>query len=74
MRITGTDGKSYPDRWLDEESRSFLNGRVHHLKHAEGLSVRQILARLAEDHEVRRSVGWVAGVLKEWRCEHCSGV
>lgn len=74
MRVLGTDGKTYPDRWLSADDRAFLTGRVHHLRHAEDLSVRQIIARIQTDHSVRRSVGWVAGVLKDWRCDHCSGV
>lgn len=73
MRVTGTDGKTYPDQWLSAGDRAFLAGAVHYLHHTERLSVRQILARLESDHDVRRSVGWAAGVLKTWRCDHCSG-
>jgi hypothetical protein len=73
MRVIGTDGKTYPDRWLSPDDRAFLAGAVHHLHHDERLSVRQILTRIEADHGVRRSVGWAAGILKAWRCDHCSG-
>jgi hypothetical protein len=74
-RITGTDGKTYPARWQTPQDREWLKGRVHYLHHNQQLSVRQIRAVLAEDHNVRRSVGWVSGVLNTWRCDHntCSG-
>ncbi|MEB8341798.1 hypothetical protein [Streptomyces endophyticus] len=56
---------------MSADDREFLVTRVHYLRHVEGLSVRQILAALAEAHNVRRSVGWVAGALKDWECGRC---
>lgn len=70
--IRGMDGKTYPERRLDPETRRFLAAHVHSLSHG-GMSVRQVVSALAEETGERRSVGWVAGILRDWRCEHCSG-
>lgn len=72
-RVLGTDGKTYPSRWYSAETREWLAGRVHYLSHDEGMSVRRIQAALAEQHDVRRSVGWISSVLTGMRCNHCSG-
>jgi hypothetical protein len=71
--VKGLDGKTYPARWLDAEDRAALIGIVHQLHCAEHLSIRQLLARIQERHEIRRSVGWAAGVLANYRCGSCSG-
>jgi hypothetical protein len=71
--VLGLDGKLYPRPRLGEHERDMLNGRVHYLSHAERLSVRAILAVLAEQHNIHRSVGWVVYVLKNWTCVACSG-
>ncbi|MFH8369159.1 hypothetical protein [Streptomyces sp. NPDC018031] len=60
--VLGMDGKTYPPR-LSDDDRRFLAGRVHCLRHDEGLSVRQIIDRLIADHGVQRSVGWVSSTL-----------
>lgn len=72
--ITGTDGKRYPATWLSVDDRAHLAGLVHRLHCVERQSVRQLLDRIEEAHEIRRSVGWAAGILKAQRCDHCSGV
>lgn len=69
--VIGADRKLYPYHPLDEATRGVIVGKVHRLSHA-GLSVRQIVARLAEDG-FRVSVGTVHGWLKTWRCNDCSG-
>jgi hypothetical protein len=72
-RVLGVDGKSYPE-YVPAEQRARIAGRVHYLSHAEGLSVRQIVARLEADHGIRRSVGWVSTTLRTKQCIKCSGV
>jgi len=72
-RVLGLDGKSYPSRPLPAADQEQLVGHVHYLAHAERLSIRQIQASLEREHGVRRSVGWISGVLRDWRCDHCSG-
>ena len=72
--VTGVDGKTYPSTPLPAEDRDFLVAAAHSLHCSERLSVRRTLARIQERHDVRRSVGWAAGVLKTHRCDHCSGV
>ncbi|URM90390.1 hypothetical protein LUW75_10740 [Streptomyces sp. MRC013] len=67
------DGKSYPDRRLTPSDRTRLVSAVHRLKHLEGLSVREIVARLAEDYGIRRSVGWTSEALRKWTCPACPG-
>ncbi|EFL01622.1 predicted protein [Streptomyces sp. SPB78] len=67
--VLGLDGKTYPGSVSGEE-RIWLRGRVHYLRHAESLSVRQIAARLQDEHGVRRSVGWVHDALQR-PCTHC---
>ncbi len=73
-RIVGRDGKKYPAAWMPAGDRRYLAGYVHHLAHVERRSVRQIVAAVRDEYDIRRSVGWVAGILKDWRCDHCSGV
>ncbi|MFD8640816.1 hypothetical protein ACFV14_10960 [Streptomyces zaomyceticus] len=70
-RVIGQDGKTYPPRRMSKLDREFLRGRVHCLSHDENLSVRQVVARLADDHGVQRSVGWVFDVLRNYRCTAC---
>ena len=70
--VVGIDGKRYPGRYAPQEIRDHLFGRAHYLRHEDGLSIRRIVAALADEGH-RRSVGWVAGVLAE-PCTHCSGV
>lgn len=72
-RVRGLDGKTYPPSALCLADRSYLVGRAHYLAHDEGLSVRQIVARLELDHGVRRSVGSVSTWLRTWTCDLCSG-
>ncbi|MER5259747.1 hypothetical protein [Streptomyces sp. NPDC002855] len=72
-RILGLDGKSYPGAWLSADDRTRLVGIAHRLSHEEGLSVRQIIARIADDYGIRRSVGWVSTALRTWKCSGCSG-
>ena len=69
--VWGIDGKRYPGRYAPQEVRDYLFGRTHYLRHDDGLSVRQIVAALADEGH-RRSVGWVAGILRE-PCVMCSG-
>ena len=71
-RVLGCDGKWYPYHPLTGEDRSYLIGHAHFLKHAEGLSVRQIVAALAIEG-IRRSVGSVSSYLTAYQCEDCSG-
>lgn len=72
-RILGLDGKSYPGVWLSTDDRTRLVGIVHALSHDNGLSVRQIIARIVDDYDIRRSVGWVSTALRTWTCPGCSG-
>lgn len=72
-RMTGLDGKSYPAAPLPAKDRAFLIDAVHHFHCAERLSVRNTLACIQDEHGIRRSVGWAAGVLKTYECAHCSG-
>lgn len=69
--VHGIDGKRYPGRYAPKEVRDYLFGRAHYLRHEEGLSIRGIQAALS-DEGYRRSVGWVAGILRE-PCVKCSG-
>jgi hypothetical protein len=69
-RCTGLDGKTYPRRPLPAAGRAFLIGRAHYLAHDEQLSTRQIVARLTEENNVRRSVGSVHSWLAQ-PCEAC---
>ncbi|MBD3931965.1 hypothetical protein IF129_10395 [Streptomyces chumphonensis] len=62
-RVLGLDGKSYPAQ-NSPQIRARLFSRVHYLRHTECLSLRQILDRVESEHGVRRSVGWVSGVLR----------
>lgn len=73
-RVLGLDGKSYPSNPLPSDDLDFVRGRVHYLHHDEGLSVRQIVARLEDDNNVKRSVGSVSAYLTRWLCAECSGV
>lgn len=68
--VRGLDGKTYPASRLSQADRAELAGFVHARCH-EGMSVRRIVAILGEGFGVRRSVGWVVGVLREWRCPAC---
>ena len=70
--ILGLDGKRYPSRPLTQRERAYLIGRAHYLAHDEGLSVRQIAARLTDETGLTRAVGTIAGYLK-YRCIKCSG-
>ncbi|MGV4890386.1 hypothetical protein ACSR0Z_27980 [Streptomyces viridosporus] len=70
-RVLGVDGKSYPGQWLNLSDRTRLIGTVHQLSHDDGLSVRQIVARLAGDYGIRRSVGWTSEALRKWTCQRC---
>lgn len=71
--IKGVDGKRYPGLWLSPDDRLALTQIVHRLHCVERLSVRRLLDRIEEDHGIRRSVGWAAGILKTLQCDHCSG-
>jgi IS30 family transposase len=66
--IRGLDRKLYTRR--TNEDRLALIGVVHTLKHREQLSVRGIVARVAEAN-IRVSVGAVHGYLRDWTCEDC---
>lgn len=71
-RVLGMDGKTYPSRQLHRKGRDYLVGRAHWLAHADGLSIRQIMAVIAEETGVQRSVGAIHSWLR-WQCDHCSG-
>lgn len=71
--VQGADGKVYQRRPSSPDEREYLAGRVHYLQHAERRSVRQIVAALQDEDDVRRSVGWVSGILRNWTCSKCSG-
>lgn len=72
--IRGIDGKFYPPL-LPEDDRQWLMGRVHYLSHDDRLSIRQIQAAILQENGVRRSVGWISGVLHGgFTCEACPGV
>lgn len=71
-RVRGLDGKTYPSyRWRGEDLAHVI-GRCHYLAHDEGLSVRQIVARLAAEG-ITRSVGSVSEYLSRNHCVGCSG-
>jgi hypothetical protein len=69
--VLGADGKVYPYRPLTDEQRTAMVGRVHYMRHADHLSVRGIIARLAGEG-FRASVGTVHTWLG-WQCDRCSG-
>jgi hypothetical protein len=71
--VLGADGKIYQRRPSTQEERDYLADRAHYLSHAENRSVRQIVAALLDEDGVRRSVGWVSGILRTWTCSKCSG-
>jgi hypothetical protein len=75
LRTLGRDGKSYPRYVLDPREREYLRGRVHYLRHADGLTLQSIVAVLREEHpQCASSVGTVSQWLRSWRCDHCPDV
>jgi hypothetical protein len=72
--VMGTDGKTYPAAWLSAVDCSALVEIVHRLHCRERLSVRQLLACIQAKQGIRRSIGWAAGVLKNYKRPNCSGV
>ncbi|MCC6619209.1 MAG: hypothetical protein IT341_09270 [Chloroflexi bacterium] len=68
--VTGLDGKHYPMRANEGFTLVELIGRCHTLAHDDALTIRQIVARLAEVG-VHRSIGSVSNYLSRWACEAC---
>lgn len=71
--LVGLDGKRYPRRALVREYGWNIIGLVHAWRHDDGLSIRQIRARITAEGQLRPpSVGTIHAWLRQ-PCTDCSG-
>jgi hypothetical protein len=71
----GRDGKAYPavqpHGALPEPVRAEAIRRTHFLRCTMGLQYREIVAILASEHQIRRSIGSVYHDCREFTCPDC---
>jgi hypothetical protein len=74
--MVGRDGKRYPATHerggtLPEPERAEAIRLTHLYRCAMGLQYREIVAILATEHQIRRSIGTVYSDCREFTCEAC---
>jgi hypothetical protein len=73
VRVT-SDGRLYPPTWphMPPAERERLRGLEHHLRCAEGLSIRQVQRAMLSRFGERRSTGQIHRDLQQFECPRCS--
>jgi hypothetical protein len=76
--MTGADGKRYPathERYgtLPLAERAEAIRLTHHYRCLLGYQYRDIVSALADEHQIRRSIGTVYHDCREFVCADCSG-